>query len=193
MINGPINIIQSDESKYQPNNNSSNQISNNISSYLPSLPFSMPQEPFDYNPPLPRRRFRLPVLSQKHLARRIYNQMVFATRDYGDLERLASMQDKNKINALQNQMQILSLVMLRIYRDISGRNTVPFVSARQSNLPNNYNRALQEMYDRVYYILELTIRLFNQTQNQSTYQSLLITILNLKSQLKQLSQLIGSQ
>ena len=168
------------------------QINQNLANFLPNLPSSMPQETFDYQPPAPFRRRRIPNLSPKNLARRIYLDMQRATRDYGDLENLAPQQDKQTISGLRGQMQILALTMLRIYNDLNGRRNIPFFSSNNMPLPNNYPRALQEMYSRVFHIHELTLRLYNRVGDSQTSQTILIVLLNLKSQLRTLNNLMSN-
>ena len=175
-----------------PENNENVSTDNNLTNYLPNLPQTMPQMPFDFVPPLPQRRFRIPVLNNRILARRIYLEMVRATKDYGDLEAIAPQDDTRTINNLKNQMQILSLSMLNIYSNLNNRNSIPFFLSNNPPLPNDYARALREMYNRVYHIYELTLRLYNNVFDQQTAQTLLIIILNLKSQLNTLNNLARS-
>lgn len=163
---------------------------NNLTDFLPDFPNTVPQEPFEYLPPTPSKRRRIPNLPPQLLARRIYFDMQKATRDYGKLENLAPQQNKQNIRNLQNQMQILALTMLRVYNDLNGRNSLPFFTTNNPPLPNNYQRALQEMYNRVYHIHDLTLRLYNRVNNTSTAQTVLIVLLNLKSQLRQLNNLL---
>lgn len=178
------------ENTQNPTNNS--QTNQNLANFLPNMPSSMPQENFDYQPPAPFRRRRIPNLPPQNLARRIYLDMQRATRDYGDLEILAPEQDKQTINRLRGQMQILTLTMLRIYNNLNGRRNIPFFSSNNIRLPNNYPRALQEMYSRVFHIHEMTLRLYNRVDSQ-TAQTVLIVLLNLKSQLRTLNNLISKQ
>lgn len=169
------------------------QINQNLATYLPNLPASMPQESFDYQPPAPFRRRRIPILPPQLLSRRIYLEMQRATRDYADLETIAPQQDKQTISSLKSQMQILALTMLRIYNELSGRRNIPFFASNNMSLPNNYLRALQEMYSRVFHIHELTLRLFNRVGSAQISQTILIVLLNLKSQLNTLNNLIEKQ
>ena len=168
------------------------QINQNLATFLPDLPLTMPQENYEYQPPMPFRRKRIPNLSPQNLARRIYLDMQRATRDYGDLERLALQQDKRTISGLRGQMQILALTMLRIYNNLNGRSNIPFFSSNNMPLPNNYPRALQEMYSRVFHIHEMTLRLYNRVRNSETAQTILIVLLNLKSQLRTLNNLLSN-
>ena len=164
----------------------------NILDYLPNFPNTMPQEEFDYQPPTPFRRMRIPNLTPQNLSRRIYLDMQRATKDYGYLETLAPQQNKQTINSLRGQMQILTLTMLRIYNHLNGRRNIPFFYANNSPLPNNYSRALREMYSRVFHIHELTLRLYNKVDSQ-TAQTVLLVLLNLKSQLRELNKLLSQQ
>lgn len=166
------------------------QTSGNLFNFLPNFPQSLPQEPFDFMPPPPNQRYRMPMLSPSRLSRRIYIEMTRAVKDYGDLENLAPAQDKQSINQLKSQMQILSLAMLNVHQNLAGRNSHPFYASNRARLPRNYGRALAEMYNRVYYIMELTARLYTITQNTSQAQTILIILLNLKSQLRTLNNLL---
>jgi hypothetical protein len=91
---------------------------NSFAVLLPNLPQILPQEPFEFQPPLPTRRFAMPMLSGKNLAKKIYVEMLRAIKDYGELEALAPQQDKKTISSLKSQMQILSLAMLNVYQAI---------------------------------------------------------------------------
>lgn len=166
------------------------QINQNLATYLPNMPQTMPQESFDYQPPAPFRRRHIPNLPPQNLARRIYLDMQHATMDYRTLENIAPNQDKQTISSLRGQMQILALTMLRVYNELNRRNNIPFFSRNKLPLPNNYTDALSEMYSRVFYIHETTLRLYNRLQDAQQSQTVLIVLLNLKSQLRTLNTLL---
>lgn len=159
---------------------------NNFATYLPNLPTTLPQEAFEFVPEAPRRRFPLPNLNSRGLARRIYLEMLRAIRDYRDLEMRAPESDRQTISSLKSQMQVLSIAMLNVYQSLNGRPSVPFFMSNRTPLSRDYQRALLEMYSRVYHIHQLTLRLFNQTTDSSVSNTILIVLLNLKSQLRTL-------
>lgn len=159
----------------------------NFASFLPNLPNTLPQDNFEFIPPPPQRRFPVPNLNSRGLSRRIYLEMLRAIKDYGDLEILAPEQDKQTISSLKSQMEVLSLAMLNVYQSLNGRPAIPFFMNHRVPLPRDYPRALVEMYSRVYHIHNLTLRLFNQVSGSSISNTVLIILLNLKSQLRTLS------
>lgn len=165
----------------------SKSVNQELLSFLPNMPNSMPQEEYDYTPPLPRRKFFLPIVNPVNLARRIYLNMLRAIKDYGDLENIAPDANKPAIRNLQSQMQILSLSMLNIYQNLNGRPRVPFYMSQYKMLSANYNIALQEMYDRVYLIYAMVLKLFRDNPNESLNNTLLVILSNLKSQLRTLN------
>lgn len=156
---------------------------------LPNMPKSLPTVDVEFVPTEPNRRFFVPNLSTRLLTRRIYLEMLKAIRSYGELERIAPENDKQTITNLKNQMEILSLAMLNIYGRITERNKVPFFSGGGTNLSRDYNKALQQIYDKVYHIHNLTSRLINQTSDAQIKSTLLIVFANLKSQLQTLEAL----
>ena len=151
-------------------------------------PKNLPTEPFDFNPPNPRRVYHSMILSTSHLAKRIYLEMLRAINAYGQLLKIAPEQDKKTIENLQTQMEILSVAMLNIYGKLGQRQPVPFMNANRPPLSKNYKIALQEMYDRVYHIHSLVLRLLDRT-GEEFRPTLIIILTNLKSQLKTIKQL----
>ena len=156
---------------------------------LPNMPRNLPTEPYDFEPSPPRKKFFVPTLSTKMLTRRIYLEMLKAIRGYGELERIAPENDKNEISNLKNQMEILSLAMLNLYGQITERNKVPFFVGGGTNLSKDYNKALFEMYDKVWHIHNLIFRLITKTTDEKAKSTLVIIYTNLKSQLRNLENL----
>lgn len=159
-------------------------------SLLPNLPNNLPQEPYEFEPPLPSRNFFVPVFSPKLLARRIYNDMLSVIRDYGMLIAICGPENRSTLESLKSQMQILSIAMLNIYQNISGPSRIPFLSSSKPQIPKDCKKALQLVYDRVYAIHRLVLRLFTQNLDQQSTATLLVVLSNLKSQLKTLDKLI---
>ena len=153
---------------------------------LPNMPKSLPTESYEFEPALPNRKFFTPILSTKMLARRIYIEMLKAIRNYGELEEIAPINDKNTITNLKNQMEILSLAMLNIYGRMSDKNKVPFFAGGGTKLSREYKRALQQMYDKVYHIHNLVLRLIGKNNDEQIRSTLVIIFTNLKSQLRTL-------
>jgi hypothetical protein len=156
---------------------------------LPNMPRSLPTLDVEFVPTEPSRRFFTANLNSRLLTRRIYIEMLRAIRMYGELERIAPNEDKESITNLKNQMEILSLAMLNIYGRITDRNKVPFFSGGGTKLSRDYQRALQQMYDKVWHIHNLTQRLINQTSDAQIRSTLLIIYTNLKSQLQTIENL----
>lgn len=168
------------------NNIKTTQSTNLFDTLFGDYPRNLPTEPMDFKPPAPRKNYHFVILNTSHLAKRIYLEMMRAVSAYGQLLQIAPQQDKKTIENLQNQMEILSVAMLNIYGKLGERQSVPFMTSYRLPLSKNYDVALQEMYDRVFHIHELVIRLLARTGDQ--FRSTLIIILtNLKSQLRTLN------
>lgn len=155
---------------------------------LANLQRNLPVEPYDFIPNPPRRVLHSVILSTAHLARRIYLEMLRAISAYGELEDIATDADKQEINNLQNQMQILSISMLGIYRSIARNPRAPLLTSRRTALSRDYQTAIQQMYDRVHHIHNLVGRLLLRTDDQFR-ATLIIIFTNLKSQLRTLDAL----
>ena len=152
------------------------------------FPDNFPKEP-EFAPPYPQKKYHSFVISYEHLTKRIYLEMLRAIREYDKLENIAPAQDKNLINNLKNQMEILSIAILNIYKNNYPKSKLPIFSVTRTSISNNYQTALKQMYNRVYHILELTNKLYIKTLDNTTKSTLLIVIANLKSQLKKLNEL----
>ena len=157
-----------------------------LSNLLSNMPSTLPTLEYDYAPPAPQKRYFVPALSNRLLARRIYIEMLKAIRGYGELERIAPPENQPTILNLRNQMEILSLAMLNIYGKITDRNRVPFFNGGGISLSKDYNKALFQMYDRVYHIHNLVFSLITKTTDQQIKTTLIIIYTNLKSQLQTL-------
>ena len=153
--------------------------------YLNGLPLA----DFDLELTKPKKRLFVPNLSCKLLARRIYIEMLKAIRSYGKLERIAPNENKSQISNLKNQMEILSLAMLNIYGKLADKNKVPFFAGGGTNISNNYQKALLEMYDKIYHIHNLVFALWQKCEDDQIKRTLLIVYTNLKSQLSELNNL----
>lgn len=153
---------------------------------LPNMPKKLPTETYEFMPPPPNKRYFIPALSTRLLARKIYLEMLKAIRSYGELENIAPIENKNTISNLKNQMEILSLAMLNIYGRLSDKNKVPFFLGGGTNLSKTYNKALQQTYDLVYHIHNLVFKLLSKDVNEQIKSTLIIVYTNLKSQLKTL-------
>lgn len=170
-------------------NNRNNSANNSINLLLPNLPQDLPRESSNFVPPNPTRRYPFPLSRPEILSKRIYMEMIRAIKAYSELSSIAPSGDVATINSLKSQMQILSLSMLNIYQQLSRRKTVPFYLSHKIKLNSNYSVALQEMYNRVYHIYALTMRLYNITIGSNISTTLLIIIGNLSSQLRTINNL----
>lgn len=186
-----ININSASDDKIETNNfdrveatRSTTEVS--ISNLLSNLPSTLPTLEYDFNPPIPRRKYFVPTLSNRLLTRRIYLEMLKVIRAYGELERIAPVEDQPTIQNLRNQMEILSLAMLNIYGKTTDSNRVPFFAGGGINLSKDYNKALFQIYDRVYHIHNLVFSLIAKTTDDSIKSTLVIIYTNLKSQLQTL-------
>ncbi len=155
----------------------------------PEFKTNLPMESFDFEPKQPTKLYSFFCVSKQHLAKRIYLEMLRAITNYGQLISVANEQDKNTIENLKNQMEILSLAMLNLYGKMFSNSAVPFLTMHRTKLSKDYLTALKQMYNRVYHIHNLVFKLLSKTDEQ--YRSTLIIIFtNLKSQLKNLDNLI---
>lgn len=159
-----------------------------VDNFLPNSARNLPMENMDFLPTNPQKFYHSFILNDRHLVKRIYLEMLRAIYDYERLKDIAPASNKTAIDALQNQMQILSVTMLNIYRQIDGRGRMPIITNRRTQLSSNYQTALSQMYNRVFHIHELTVRLLARTGNQFR-NTLIIVIANLKSQLRNLENL----
>ena len=157
-----------------------------VSNLLSSMPSTLPTLEYNFEPPAPNKRYFVPTLSNRLLTRKIYIEMLKTIRAYGELEKIAPQEDKQTILNLRNQMEILSLAMLNIYGKTTERNRVPFFSGGGINLSRDYNKALFQMYDRVYHIHNLVLSIITKTTDNNIKTTLIIIYTNLKSQLQTL-------
>lgn len=156
---------------------------------IPALPDYIPIEP-DYTPVNPSRSFNNPTLRPAQLSRRIYLDMRRAIQTYSQLIVIAPQGDRNTIQSLRSQMEIISVSMFYIYQNLSGATFPPRVFNHNPPLPRNYPLALQITYDRVYNIYLQTLTLLTLTQGSSNQTTLLIILNNLRSQLRTLQSLM---
>lgn len=153
------------------------------------FPRNFPREDDGFVPPLPPKRYHSMVLNTQHLTKRIYLEMQRAIRNYDELENIAPQNAKSTINNLKDQMEIVSVAILNIYRNNYPNSRLPVFNTFRTRLSTNYQTALGQMYNRVYHIFELTNKLLLKTNNSSQRTTLVIVIANLKSQLNTLNNL----
>lgn len=156
---------------------------------MPNLSRTLPREELSFVPKPPNKVYHSFILNIQHLTKRIYLEMLRAIRDYDKLENIAPEEDKNRINNLKNQMEILSVAILNIYRQTNSKARLPLITSSRTPLSNNYETALRQLYDRVYHIHELTVRLFAKNNDNQIRTTLIIVLTNLKSQLRTLDEL----
>lgn len=161
----------------------------NFEKNFTEFPQNFPREDDGFVPPFPQKRYHSMVLNTQHLTKRIYLEMLRAIRNYDELESTAPQEDKNAINNLKDQMEILSLAILNIYKTNYPKSKLPIFNTFRTRLSTNYQIALKEMYTRVYHILELTNKLLLKTNNANQRSTLIVVIANLKSQLNTLNNL----
>ena len=166
-----------------------NDISNSYQRLLPNLPQNLPQEPYDFEPKIPHKHYNIPKISARATAKKIYVLMLNAIKLYSKLLRITPSESRKTIDSLKSQMEILSVSMLNIYQNIAGVSKIPFYAHKKSKIPRTYIHAISKIYDNVYYIHQLVLRLFAQNVDTQTSAMLLIVLTNLKSQLKTLDSL----
>lgn len=173
----------------------SNKIDNNqnteenFDGQLTEFPRSFPQEAEGFAPLLPQKKYHSMILNTQHLTKRIYLEMLRAIRNYDELENISPQEDKNTINNLKDQMEIVSVAILNIYKNNYPNSRLPVFNSFRTRLSADYRTALTQMYNRVYHIFELTNKLLIRTNISSQRTTLIIIIANLKSQLNTLNSL----
>lgn len=177
------------ESQKQQNESANTPKQFDYKAILPNLPNNLPQEPYDFEPKLPNREFFVPFFSTRALAKKIYNDMLSASRDYARLISVCPKIDKDAVESLKSQMQILSIAMLNIYQNIAKSSKLPTANSAKPQIANDCKKALQLVYDRVYALHKLATKLFVQKLDEQSSAMLLVVISNLKSQLKTLEKL----
>ena len=153
------------------------------------FPQNFPQQNDNFVPAFPQKRYHSMFLSTQHLTKRIYLEMQRAIKNYDELENIAPQEDKNTINNLKDQMEILSIAILNVYKTNYPKSRLPIFNTFRMRLSDDYKTALNQMYNRVYHILELTNKLLLKTSNANQRSTLIIVIANLKSQLNTLDNL----
>ena len=153
------------------------------------FPQNFPQQNDNFVPAFPQKRYHSMFLSTQHLTKRIYLEMMRAIKNYDELENIAPQEDKNTINNLKDQMEILSIAILNIYKTNYPKSRLPIFNTFRTRLSPNYQTALNQMYNRVYHILELVNKLLLRTSNANQRSTLIIVVANLKSQLNTLNNL----
>ena len=175
------NIIQ----KLDKNNEKQVELDENFTEF----PQNFPQQNDNFVPAFPQKRYHSMFLSTQHLTKRIYLEMQRAIKNYDELENIAPQEDKNTINNLKDQMEILSIAILNIYKTNYPKSRLPIFNTFRIRLSDDYKTALNQMYNRVYHILELANKLLLKTNNANQRTKLIIVVANLKSQLNILNNL----
>lgn len=159
-------------------------------SLIDDLPNDVPTLP-NYNPRVPLNFTSFYITDPCRLIRRIYLHMLGAIDTYSRLLTLAPQNDLSTIRGLRSQMQVLSISILSVGMDLGYCNIIPFRVGSNSNLPSDYNQALNVTYDRVYTIFYETLMLYEILGTNTNQTRLLIIINNLRSQLATLDTLIN--
>ena len=158
------------------------QLFTNLSNTIPIAPNYGPRVPLNFN------EYR--ITNPCRLYRRIYNNMLTSIDSYTKLLDLAPEADIGTIQGLRSQMQILSIAILSLALETRQCRVVPFRNTSNSNLPNNYLRALHVTYNRVYTVFFDTVMLYQILGTNQNSTRLLIIINNLRSQLATIDDLI---
>ncbi|MBR4124474.1 MAG: hypothetical protein IKR12_02775 [Clostridia bacterium] len=185
------NIIQNLDNKTNKNIPSKENVDNYkcFVSESTEFPQNFPQQNDNFVPAFPQKRYHSMLLSTQHLTKRIYLEMQRTIKNYDELENIAPQEDKNTINNLKDQMEILSIAILNIYKTNYPKSRLPIFNTFRIRLSDDYKTALNQMYNRVYHILELANKLLLKTNNANQRSTLIIVVANLKSQLNTLNNL----